>query len=106
MGSAMPEELSGARTGKQRGAESVLKLTSPTRRGCSATAGYTPRRRGTLPLLLTMADYTPRIRVIDAFPEMAWHLDEDGARLARQHALATLRVLQPGTWHPRRELQP
>jgi CRP-like cAMP-binding protein len=53
-----------------------------------------------------VTDYTPRIRVIDAFPEMAWHLDDEHTRVAREHALATLRVLGPGTWTPAIDLQP
>ena len=37
---------------------------------------------------------------------MAHALDPEHERLARQYALATLEVLQPGLWQPRRELQP
>jgi|tagenome__1003787_1003787.scaffolds.fasta_scaffold20615372_2 CRP/FNR family cyclic AMP-dependent transcriptional regulator len=47
-----------------------------------------------------------KIRVIDVFPEMAERLDAEQQRLARHHALATLEVLRPGLWQPRRELQP
>jgi CRP/FNR family transcriptional regulator, cyclic AMP receptor protein len=46
-----------------------------------------------------------KIRVIDAFPEMADKLDPEQERLARQYALATLQVVPPGLWHPRRNLQ-
>ena len=47
-----------------------------------------------------------KVHVIDAFPELADRLDSEQQRLARQYALATLEVLAPGLWHPRRELQP
>jgi CRP/FNR family cyclic AMP-dependent transcriptional regulator len=47
-----------------------------------------------------------KVRVIDAFPEMADQLDAEQERLARQYALATLEVVPPGLWHPRRNLQP
>ena len=43
--------------------------------------------------------------MIDAFPEMADHLDPEQERLARQYALATLEVVPPGLWHPQRNLQ-
>jgi hypothetical protein len=46
-----------------------------------------------------------KIRVIDAFPEMADSLDAEQERLARQYALATLQIVPPGLWHPRRNLQ-
>src|SRR3954454_19482586 len=46
-----------------------------------------------------------KVRVIDAFPEMADQLDAEQERLARQYALATLEVVPPGLWHPRRNLQ-
>ena len=46
-----------------------------------------------------------KVRVIDAFPEMADELDPEQERLARQYALATLEVVPPGLWHPRRGLQ-
>jgi CRP/FNR family transcriptional regulator, cyclic AMP receptor protein len=46
-----------------------------------------------------------KVRVIDAFPEMADQLDPEQERLARQYALATLEVVPPGLWHPRRNLQ-
>jgi CRP/FNR family transcriptional regulator, cyclic AMP receptor protein len=54
-----------------------------------------------------MAPQTPskKVRVIDAFPEMADQLDPEQERLARQYALATLQVVPPGLWHPRRDLQ-
>jgi CRP/FNR family transcriptional regulator, cyclic AMP receptor protein len=54
-----------------------------------------------------MAPQTPskKVRVIDAFPEMADQLDPEQERLARQYALATLEVVPPGLWHPRRNLQ-
>jgi hypothetical protein len=48
---------------------------------------------------------TGRVRVIDAFPEMADQLDAEQRRLARQYALAKLSVLKPGPWHPRQEIQ-
>src|SRR3954453_22662178 len=48
---------------------------------------------------------TRKVRVIDAFPEMAHQLDPEQQRLARQYALATLGVLKPGLWHPRRDIQ-
>src|SRR4051812_26029205 len=48
---------------------------------------------------------TRRVRVIDAFPEMAHQLDAEQERLARQDALATLAVLKPGLWRPRREVE-
>ena len=51
------------------------------------------------------ATSTRKVRVIDAFPEMARHLDAEQERLARQYALATLEVLKPGLWHPRRDIQ-
>src|SRR3954470_17748038 len=47
-----------------------------------------------------------KVRVIDAFPEIADQLDADQERRARQYALAELEVLRPGLWHPRRNLQP
>lgn len=47
-----------------------------------------------------------RVRVADAFPELVRTLDPEQQRLVRQYALATLDVLAPGLWHPRRELQP
>src|SRR4051794_13627089 len=46
-----------------------------------------------------------KVRVIDAFPEIADQLDAEQERLARQYLLATLEVLKPGLWHPRREIQ-
>src|SRR3954449_3641845 len=46
-----------------------------------------------------------KVRVIDAFPEMAHQLDAEQERLARQYALATLAGLKPGLWRPRREIQ-
>jgi CRP/FNR family cyclic AMP-dependent transcriptional regulator len=48
---------------------------------------------------------TRRVRVIDAFPEMADQLDAEQERLARHYALATLSVLKPGLWQPRREME-
>jgi CRP/FNR family cyclic AMP-dependent transcriptional regulator len=48
---------------------------------------------------------TRKVRVIDAFPEMAHQLDAEQERLARQYALATQSVLKPGLWQPRREIQ-
>src|SRR5918911_4150214 len=47
-----------------------------------------------------------RIRVIDAFPDLAHQLDPEQERLARHYALATLEVLEPGRWQPRQELDP
>jgi CRP/FNR family cyclic AMP-dependent transcriptional regulator len=47
-----------------------------------------------------------KVRVVDAFPELVSVLDPEQQRLARQYATATLEVLAPGLWHPRRELQP
>jgi CRP/FNR family cyclic AMP-dependent transcriptional regulator len=46
-----------------------------------------------------------KVRVIDAFPEIADQLDAEQERLARQYLLAKLEVLKPGLWHPRREIQ-
>src|SRR5919202_4976523 len=47
-----------------------------------------------------------RIRVIDAFPDLAHQLDPEQERLARHYALATLEVLEPGRWQPRQQLDP
>jgi CRP/FNR family transcriptional regulator, cyclic AMP receptor protein len=43
---------------------------------------------------------TSVIRVAEAFPALVRGLDPERADLARRHALATLEVLQPGTWRP------
>jgi CRP/FNR family transcriptional regulator, cyclic AMP receptor protein len=47
-----------------------------------------------------------KVRVADAFPELVSALDPEQQRLARRYAIATLEVLSPGLWQPRRELQP
>jgi CRP/FNR family cyclic AMP-dependent transcriptional regulator len=47
-----------------------------------------------------------KVRVVDAFPELAEPLDPEQQLLARRYAIATLEVLPPGLWQPRRELQP
>jgi CRP/FNR family transcriptional regulator, cyclic AMP receptor protein len=54
---------------------------------------------------MSLGESEQKIRVIDAFPEIAQQLDAEQERLARQYALATLEVVQPGLWHPRRGLQ-
>jgi CRP/FNR family transcriptional regulator, cyclic AMP receptor protein len=46
-----------------------------------------------------------RVRVIDALPELADQLDPEQQRLAQQHLVARLELLQPGRWHPRAELE-
>src|SRR3954449_2494795 len=55
--------------------------------------------------LMQNATSARKVRVIDAFPEMADQLDPEQERLARQYALATLEGVPPGLWHPRRTLQ-
>lgn len=47
-----------------------------------------------------------RVRVVDAFPEIAHGLDPEQVLLARQHAVARLEILKRGIWRPRRELDP
>ncbi len=47
-----------------------------------------------------------KVRVADAYPELIDKLDPEQQRLARHYAVATLEVVPPGLWHPRRELQP
>jgi CRP/FNR family transcriptional regulator, cyclic AMP receptor protein len=47
-----------------------------------------------------------KVRVADAYPELIANLDAEQQRLARHYAVATLQVVPPGLWHPRRELQP
>ena len=51
-------------------------------------------------------DAGQKVRVVDAFPELVERLDPEQQLLARQYAIATLEILAPGLWHPRRELQP
>jgi CRP/FNR family transcriptional regulator, cyclic AMP receptor protein len=46
-----------------------------------------------------------KVRLVDAFPEIAEHLDADQERLARQHLVATLWKLEPGEWRPRRHIE-
>jgi CRP-like cAMP-binding protein len=46
----------------------------------------------------------PRIRVVDAYPDLGKNLDPEQSRLVRHHALARLEVLKPGRWIPRAEL--
>jgi CRP/FNR family transcriptional regulator, cyclic AMP receptor protein len=53
-----------------------------------------------------MADRSRRIRVVDAYPEIAEDLDPEQERLARQHLVATLYEVRSGVWRPRRELTP
>lgn len=45
-----------------------------------------------------MAVETSTVRVVDAFPALERALDPERLELARKHALATLKVLPPGTW--------
>lgn len=47
-----------------------------------------------------------RVRVADVYPELVEALTPDDQRLVRQYGVATLTVLSPGLWQPRRELQP
>ncbi len=48
---------------------------------------------------------TSKVRLLDAFPEMAEHLDADQERVARRYLVATVWELAPGRWRPRRDIQ-
>ncbi len=48
---------------------------------------------------------TSKVRLVDAFPEMAEHLDADQERVARRYLVATVWELAPGRWRPRRDIQ-
>ena len=54
---------------------------------------------------MALSETAQHIRVVDAYPALVLHLDEEQQLLARRHAVAPLLVLGPGTWRPRRELQ-
>jgi CRP/FNR family cyclic AMP-dependent transcriptional regulator len=45
-----------------------------------------------------MAVETSTVRVVDALPALERALDPERLELARKHALATVKVLPPGTW--------
>jgi hypothetical protein len=46
-----------------------------------------------------------KVRLVDAFPEIAENLDATQERLARQYLVATLCELAPGQWRPRHDIQ-
>ena len=43
--------------------------------------------------------------LLDAFPEIAEHLDAEQERSARAHLVATMWELAPGQWRPRRDIE-
>jgi CRP/FNR family transcriptional regulator, cyclic AMP receptor protein len=52
-----------------------------------------------------MADPPRKIRVVDAFPEIADMLDPEQERIARQHLVARVYEVGAGVWRPRREIE-
>ena len=52
------------------------------------------------------SDPGQKVRVVDAFPDLADALEPEQERLLRQYAVAGLLELPLGLWQPRRELQP
>ena len=53
-----------------------------------------------------MARVRGRLRVADALPEILEHLDPEQERVARNHLVAPVLVVERGRWTPRAELQP
>jgi CRP/FNR family transcriptional regulator, cyclic AMP receptor protein len=53
-----------------------------------------------------MTERPRKIRVVDAFPEIADLLDPEQERVARQHLVATVHEVKAGVWRPRREIEP
>lgn len=69
-------------------------------RACPRVFGY---KTGGMPK--TSSFPQSRIRLVDALPEFAEHLDPDQKGLAREHLVATLWRVPAGGWRPRRDIQ-